>query len=171
MPAVAVPAEAAQSSVTVLPLAAESVTLNVAVVVPASPSVTVTSFTDSRGSGSSSVIVARPCASPIWPGDPTRLVRFTTNVSFASSIASPATGTDTTFEGAFFVSEMVPDDAVKSAGVTADPGAVDQLTWSAQQAFGEGAAEIVKLAFTVPPVPSVTVTSVIRTIGVGAAAA
>ncbi len=171
VPAVAEPAEVAQSRVTALALAEERLTLNVAVVVPALPSVTVTSFTERVGGRSSSVIVARPCASPICPGDPTRLVRFTTNVSFASSVASPRTGTDTTLEAPVFVSETVPDEAVKSAGDVADPGAVAQLTCSAQQGLGAGAAWIVKLALTLPPVPSVTVTSVIVTIGLGAAVA
>ncbi len=97
-------------------------------------------------------------------------MRFTTNVSFASLIASPTTGTETTFEGLLFVSGTVPEEAVKSAGDVADPAAVAQLTWSVP-ALGEGAAWIVKFALTVPPVPSVTVTSVIVTFGVGAAVA
>jgi hypothetical protein len=65
VPAVAVFAEVAQSTVTALPLAADSVTVKVAVVVPALPSVTETSFTDRVGAGSSSVIVPIPWASLI----------------------------------------------------------------------------------------------------------
>ena len=53
----AVPEAVAQSRVTVFPLAAESETVNVAVVVPALPSVTETSPIDRVGAGSSSVMV------------------------------------------------------------------------------------------------------------------
>ena len=127
-----------QSKVTAFALAADREAVNVAVVVPAFPSVTETSFTESSGGASSSVIVATPWASPIVPGEPMRLVRFTTNVSFGSSLASPITGTDTTLGGSVFVRETVPDEAVKSAGAVAEPGAVAQLTWSAQQAAGCG---------------------------------
>ena len=98
-------------------------------------------------------------------------MRFTTKVSFASLIASPITGTETTFEELVFVSETVPEEAVKSAGAVADPEAVAQLTWSPAPGLGAGAAWIVKFALTVPPVPSVTVTSVIVMLGVGAAVA
>ena len=47
---------------TVRPLAALSVTVNVAFVVPESPSITVASFTERAGGASSSVIVPTP-----WP--------------------------------------------------------------------------------------------------------
>ena len=57
----------------------------------------------------------------------------------------------TTLEDAFFVRETVPDEEVKSAGAEAEPGAVAQLTWSAQQAAGRGATWIVKLALTAAP--------------------
>ena len=50
---------------TVFPLAAESETVNVAVVVPALPSATVTSSIDRVGATSSSVIVPAPEASAI----------------------------------------------------------------------------------------------------------
>ena len=59
------PAAVAQSTVTAWPLAAERVTVNVAVVVPALPSVTVTSSTDRVGGASSSVIVPSPEPSAI----------------------------------------------------------------------------------------------------------
>ena len=167
----AVPAAVAQSKLTAFPLAAESETVNVAVVVPALPSATETSFTERVGAGSLSVIVATPWASLIWPGEPTRFVRLTTNVSLGSSIASPAIGTETTLEVADFVKVTVPDDAVKSPGAVAVPGAVAQLTWSAQQTFGGGATWIVNDAVATAPVPSVTVASEIVTEGVGAAAA
>jgi hypothetical protein len=80
-----------QSSVTALPLVAERVTVNVAVVVPTSPSLSVTSFTDSRGSGSSSVIVASPEPSVIvaFPG----LDKVKPKDSFGSSSTSPFTVT------------------------------------------------------------------------------
>ncbi len=170
MPAVAVPAAVVQLNVTALPLAAERVTVNVAAVVPAFPSVAETSLTERTGSGSLSVMVATPCASPILPEAPTRLERFTTNVSLASLSASPITGTETTFEAPLLVSETVPEEAVKSAAV-AVPEAVAQLTWSPAPGLGAGAAWIVKLALTVLPVPSVTVTSVIVMLDVGAAVA
>ena len=41
-----------------------------------------------------------------------------------------------TLEVEDFVSETVPEDDVKSPGADADPGAVAQLTWSAQHTFG-----------------------------------
>ena len=53
------------STVTVCPLAAESVTVKVAVVVPALPSVTVTSSIDRVGGASSSVMVPAPEPSAI----------------------------------------------------------------------------------------------------------
>ena len=165
----AVPAAVAQSKVTLFPLAADGETVNVAVVVPALPSVTETSFTERVGAGSLSVIVPTPWASPIWPGVPTRFVRFTTNVSFDSSEESPTTETVTTLEVAAFVSVTVPEDAVKSPGAFAEPGAVAQLTWREQHTFGGGATWIVKEAVVGAPVPSTTVASEIVTAGVGAA--
>ena len=111
-----------------------------------------------------------PCASRRTLGVPTRLDRFTENVSFGSSTASPVIATDTTLEAEPFASVTVPDAAVKSVAV-AEPGAVAQFTWSGQHALGGGAAWIVKFALTEPPVPSVTVTSVIVTAGTGAAVA
>ncbi len=98
MPAAAVPGAVAQSNVTGLPLAAESDAVNVAAVVPALPSARETSFTESAGTRSSSVIVPTACGSPICPGAPTSVVRFTTNVSFSSSAVSPTMGTPTTLE-------------------------------------------------------------------------
>jgi hypothetical protein len=96
---------------------------------------------------------------------------LTTNVSVGSSTASPAIGTVTSREAAVLPSVTVPEDAVKSPGGVADPGAVAQLTWRGQQTFGGGATWIVKDADTEVPVPSFTVTSEIVTEGVGAAAA
>ena len=74
---------------TVFPLAAESETVNVAVVVPALPSVTVTSSIDRVGDASSSVMVPVPEPSAIvaLPG----LDSPTVKVSFASSVTSPFT--------------------------------------------------------------------------------
>jgi hypothetical protein len=161
----------AQSNVTTFPLAADSETVNVAVVVPALPSARETSPTDRLGAGSLSVIVPTPWASPICPGAPTRFVRFTTNVSVGSSVASPTIGTETTRDVADFESVTVPDEVEKSPGAVAEPGAVAQFTWREQQSFGGGATWIVNAAVTAEPVPSVTVTSVIVTEGVGAAAA
>ena len=143
-----------------------------AVVVPALPSATETSFTERVGGASSSVMVPTPWGSPICPGAPPSVVRFTTNVSFGSSVTSPTMGTPITLELADFVSETVPDDDVKSPGADADPGAVAQLTWRGQLTLGGGAAWIVNDAVTgAAPVPSVTVTSEMVTEGVGAAAA
>jgi hypothetical protein len=65
VPAVAVPAAVAQSNVTALPLAADIETVNVAVVVPALPSVTETSLIARVGATSLSVIVPTACPSPI----------------------------------------------------------------------------------------------------------
>ena len=77
---------------TVLPLAADSVAVNVAVTVPASTSVTVTLLIDERsGVGSLSTIVPTPWLSAIVAF--TGLERFATNVSSNSSSVSPTTGT------------------------------------------------------------------------------
>ena len=116
-------------------------------------------------------MVATPWESPIWPGEPTRFVRLTTNVSLGSSIASPVIGTETTLEVADFANVTIPEDAVKSPGDVAVPDAVAQLTWSGQQTFGGGATWIVNDAVALAPVPSVTVASEIVTEGVGAASA
>jgi hypothetical protein len=94
----------AYPTVTVLPLTAESVTVNeahwpnggetggVQGPTPTSPSFTATaSEIDSVGSGSSSVIVPSPCPSATFA--PTAPERFTKKVSSASSSRSPCTGT------------------------------------------------------------------------------
>ena len=67
--------------------------MNVAFVVPMSPSTTLTSLTESAGVGSSSLIVPVPCASAIVTL--TAFVRLSVNVSFASSRTSPLTSTVT----------------------------------------------------------------------------
>ena len=89
MPAVAEPGEVAQSKVTGFPLALESVTVNVAVVVPALPSTTETSFTERVDGASSSVIVPTPEPSEIvaLPG----LDRVRLKDSLTSSRTSPFT--------------------------------------------------------------------------------
>jgi hypothetical protein len=96
---------------------------------------------------------------------------LTTNVSFDSSVTSPTMGTVTDLEVADFESVTVPEDDVKSPGAFAEPGAVAQLTCRGQHNFGGGAAWIVKEAVVDAPVPSTTVTSLIVTMGVGAAIA
>ena len=67
--------------------------MNVAVTLPASPSITVASLTDSAGSASSSVIVPSACGSAIVAF--VAFVRSRTYVSLASSSASPLTVTFT----------------------------------------------------------------------------
>jgi hypothetical protein len=86
------------------------VTVKTALTVPLSPSVTVTLFTDSVGSGSSSVIVPRPSPSPIvaFVG----LVRPSVRVSSASSSVSPTTGTMTCLVVCPGVNVSVPEVAV-----------------------------------------------------------
>jgi hypothetical protein len=84
---------------------------------------------------------------------------------------SPITGTETVLEPTALVKETVPEELVKSPGALAVPPAVDQLTCSGQHPFGRGATWIVNVAFVVPTFPSATVTSVIVTVGTGAAAA
>ena len=81
----------AQSNVTAWPLTAESVTVNVAVVVPALPSATETSSTESVGGGSSSVIVPSPGRRRSWRS--TGLESVMPNVSSTSSRTSPFTVT------------------------------------------------------------------------------
>ena len=83
-------------TMTVLPLAAESVTVNDAVVEPELPSVTATSLMDKDGSASSSVIVMTPCASEIVAFDSPE--RFTVNLSSSSSVVSPRMPTETVFD-------------------------------------------------------------------------
>ena len=68
---------------TVLPLAAESVTVRVAVVEPELPSVAVASLIDNEGAGSSSVIITVPCASEMVAF--VEAVRLTRIVSLFSS--------------------------------------------------------------------------------------
>jgi hypothetical protein len=69
--------------------------VNVAVVVPELPSVTLTSLIVSTGGGSSSVIVPVPCPSTMVAFD--AFVRLTRKVSFASSSVSLLTTTVTVF--------------------------------------------------------------------------
>ena len=86
----AVPAAVAQSKLTALPLAAESETVNVAVVVPALPSATETSSIDRVGAG----VVVGDRARPRGVGDRGVARGWTVRrvkVSFASSITSPFT--------------------------------------------------------------------------------
>ena len=64
-------------------------TVNVAFVVPLSPSVTVTSFTESEGAPSSSVIVPTPV--PSATDALTAFERLSVKVSSVSSIRSPLT--------------------------------------------------------------------------------
>jgi hypothetical protein len=78
---------------TARPLGADSDTVNVAFVIPTSPSTTLTSLTERVGIASSSLIVPVPCAS--WIVTLTPFVRLNVNVSFASSSRSPMTGTET----------------------------------------------------------------------------
>jgi hypothetical protein len=78
-------------TVIVKPLAAESVTVKVADVVPLLPSVTVTSLIDSEDAASLSLMVPWP-----WLSRMTALTafeRFTKNVSLGSSMVSPLTST------------------------------------------------------------------------------
>ena len=81
----------AKSTVMAWSEAADRLTVKTASVVPASPSVTVTSLITSVGKPSSSMIVPVPWLSV--SAALTGLVRVTTNVSFASCTASPRTGT------------------------------------------------------------------------------
>ena len=79
----------AQSNVTVFPLAAESETVNVAVVVPALPSARETSSIERAGAASSSLIVPIPEPSAIVAL--TGLDNVTVKVSLFSSTTSPFT--------------------------------------------------------------------------------
>ena len=81
--------------------------MKVALAVPALPSVTVTSSTESDGSGSSSVIVPRPWPSAIVAFEAPE--RPTVKVSSISSSASPIRATSTVFE-------VWPGVKVSSAG-------------------------------------------------------
>ena len=67
--------------------------MKVAATVPVLPSVTATSAIESPGSGSSSVIVPTPCASPTVAL--TGLERLMKKVSLVSSSVSPLTSTVT----------------------------------------------------------------------------
>ncbi|HBD19049.1 MAG TPA: hypothetical protein DC063_02405 [Arenimonas sp.] len=74
---------------TVWPLAAERLTVNTALLLPALPSAGLTSLMDSDGSGSSLTIVPTP-----WPSTTTAfttLVTLTKKVSLGSLSASPLT--------------------------------------------------------------------------------
>ena len=117
VPAVAEPAAVAQSNVTAWPLAADSVTVNVAVVVPAFPSVTETSLTEREGAASSSVIVPRPEPSAIvaFPG----LESVMPYVSLASSTVSPFTVTVNVavVEPAAMVSAAARGDVVRAGAL------------------------------------------------------
>ncbi|MNU93265.1 hypothetical protein D3C71_832040 [compost metagenome] len=76
---------------TVCPLTADNVTVNVAVTVPALPSVTVVSLMDSEGTASSLTIVPVP-----WPSAtvaPVTLLTLTRKVSLGSCNVSPLTST------------------------------------------------------------------------------
>ena len=92
MPLVAVPVSAsAYPTVTRLPLAALSVTVNVNAADPPFPSITLGDEIDSIGAASSSVIVPvpLPVASVAFVG----LLSFTATVSSDSSLVSPVTDT------------------------------------------------------------------------------
>ena len=99
----------------------DRLTVKVALVVPASPSVIVTSFSESAGR-SSLDIVPRPVAS-------TRLAltapdRVTVKVSLASGTVSPRIGTDTVAEVWPALNVRVPLVVVKSVPAVAVPAAV-----------------------------------------------
>ena len=82
------PSAVAQATVTSRPETASRETVNCA----ASPSATVKSSMDSAGAASSSVIVASPVSSPSVAL--TGLPSVTVKVSFGSSMASSAVGTE-----------------------------------------------------------------------------
>jgi hypothetical protein len=90
-----VPSPVAYCTVTVCPLATDSVTVKFALVVPLFPSVTVALPTESDGGPSSSLIVPTPVASAIVALD--GFERLSVNVSSNSSIRSPLTVTLTCF--------------------------------------------------------------------------
>ncbi len=75
------------------PLVADNETVNVATVVPASPSASDTSLTETAGGTSSLVMVPTPCASAIVAL--VGALRSTVKVSGASNFASPFTRTTT----------------------------------------------------------------------------
>ncbi len=89
----AVPSAVAYATVTVLPLAAESVAVNVMLAVPALPSVSETSLMVSDGAVSSFTMVPAPWLSAIVAF--VAPDRFTTYVSLGSSVRSPTIGTGT----------------------------------------------------------------------------
>ena len=90
---VAVPSAVAKSTEIGLPEGAESETVNVAVVVPTSPSRTVTLLTETVGAASLSVIVPIPWLSPMVALE--GLDRSRVNVSLNSFNRSPVTATST----------------------------------------------------------------------------
>ena len=129
--------------------------MKVALTVPESSSVTVTSSTASVGSGSLSVIVPSP-----WPSPMVAFVafeRFTKKVSLTSSSRSELTVTETCFVASPAANVSGPPAGSKSAGEPAVPAAVAQSTETARPETG--ARVTVKTALTVPESPSVTVTS------------
>ena len=149
MPAVAVPAVVAQSNVTALPLAADRVTVKVAVVVPALPSVTVTSLTDRVGAASSSVIVPRPEPSAIvaFPG----LERVMPKVSSISSSTSPFTVTVNVVVVEPAETVLLPLAATKSVPAVAEPAAVAQSNVTAWPLAADSVT--VNVAVVVPAFP------------------
>ncbi len=92
-------------------------TVKVALSVPASPSVTPASPTDTSGSASSSVICPTPFPSATFAFE--GLERSTAYVSSISSRTSPLTETDTVFVSWPGLKVRVPLPATKSAGATA----------------------------------------------------
>ncbi len=137
--------------------------MKTALVVPASPSVTVASPIDTVGSVSSSVIVPTPCASAIVAFE--GRLRLTKKLSVASSSRSPLTMTVTVCVVTPAAKFSVPAAAAKSPGATAESLAVAKLTDTARPLTAESVA--VKVALTVPELPSVTVTSSIESEGSG----
>ena len=96
--------------------------MKTALALPVWPSAMVTSPIERAGSGSSSVIVPRPLASPSVAL--TGSERPTLKVSSISSSASPLTETVTVFEVSSGAKVSVPAAAWKSAPVVAEPPAV-----------------------------------------------
>ena len=94
------------STVTVRPLAGDSVTVNVAEVVPVLPSFTEMLLTESWGRGSSSTIVPVPMASA--SGAPLALLNVTVNVSSSSSSVSSVVATVIVSDVSFGTNVSVP---------------------------------------------------------------
>ena len=107
---------------TLRPLGASRPSVKAAATVPALPSVTVTSLTETTGSASSSVIV--PVADPSAIAVPSGAERVIVNVSSFSSSRSPLTGTVIVFEVSPTAKSSTPLVDVKSAGAAALPLAV-----------------------------------------------